>query len=219
MVTVLAAMVLFNPVNTLTPTEVRAGWQLLFDGQTTKGWHNFRSTGVRPGWKVVDGALMVADPGNAGDIVTDETYGWFELSIDVKIGKGQNSGIIFHAADSGDAMWHSGPELQIFDDQGAPGQQKTGWLYELYGSPVDALKPIGEWNTIRLVVTKEKGTTYVNGTKYYDFVLDSEDFLARVAKSKFGSMPNFAKVHRGSIGLQGDHGIVSFQNIKIRPIK
>ena len=47
----------------------------------------------------------------------------------------------------------------------------------------------------------------------------SDDFNARVAKSKFGSMPAFCKADVGSIGLQGDHGSIAFRNIKIRVIK
>ena len=46
-----------------------------------------------------------------------------------------------------------------------------------------------------------------------------DDFNARVAKSKFGKMPKFAKSDTGMIALQGDHGQVSFRNIKIRPIE
>jgi len=49
-------------------------------------------------------------------------------------------------------------------------------------------------------------------------VLGSEDFKSRVANSKFAKMPNFAKSDSGYIGLQGDHGEVSFRNIKIRPV-
>ncbi len=54
--------------------------------------------------------------------------------------------------------------------------------------------------------------------KYFDYVLGSEDFNARVAKSKFVRMPGFAKSNTGYLSLQGDHGQVSFRNIKIRPI-
>jgi hypothetical protein len=32
-------------------------------------------------------------------------------------------------------------------------------------------------------------------------------------------MPLFAKADKGYIALQGDHGQVSFRNIKIRPIE
>ena len=55
--------------------------------------------------------------------------------------------------------------------------------------------------------------------KYFEYVLGSDDFQQRVAKSKFGKMPLFAKSDNGYIALQGDHGQVSFRNIKIRPIQ
>ncbi|MDB6055575.1 MAG: yliI, partial [Verrucomicrobiales bacterium] len=58
----------------------------------------------------------------------------------------------------------------------------------------------------------------INGVKYFEYVLGSEDFNSRVAKSKFGSMPKFAKSDTGAITLQGDHGQVSFRNVKVRPI-
>ena len=58
----------------------------------------------------------------------------------------------------------------------------------------------------------------INGVKYFEYVLGSDDFNARVAKSKFSKMPNFAKANSGYIALQGDHGSVSFRNIKIRPL-
>ena len=51
-----------------------------------------------------------------------------------------------------------------------------------------------------------------------EHVLGSKDFNARVARSKFGKMPLFAKSNNGYFTLQGDHGQVSFRNIKIRPI-
>ena len=54
--------------------------------------------------------------------------------------------------------------------------------------------------------------------KYFEYVLNSEDFKSRVAKSKFAQMPYFAKSDTGYLGLQGDHGSISFRDIKIRPI-
>lgn len=219
MISVLAAAILLQTPNTLTAKEVRNGWRLLFDGQTTKGWHNFKEKDVRSGWVVKDGVLTSADPNNSGDIVTDDKFDWFELSLDFNIGKGQNSGVMFHCADDGEAMWHSGPEVQIYDHAAEPGVQITGYLYELYDSKVDASKPSGQWNNMHLWISPKKCWTEINGVKYYEYVLGSPDFVARVAKSKFADMPNFAKLTKGTIGIQGDHGMVSFRNIKIRPIK
>ena len=59
----------------------------------------------------------------------------------------------------------------------------------------------------------------MNGTKYVEYVMGSDDFNQRVAASKFGGMPKFAKAASGWLALQGDHGEVAFRNIKIRPLE
>lgn len=218
MIAALVALLALQAPNTLSDAEAKAGWQLLFDGKTTHGWHNFRKEGVSPGWVVKDGELVSENPGAAGDIVTTEKFGWFELLVDFKLTKGGNSGIMFHVQDMGEAAWHSAPEIQIYDHGTNNRVEKAGWLYSLYSSEVDAMKPVGEWNTFRILISKEKCQTDVNGVKYYEFVLDSDDFKARVAKSKFSAFDFFAKKHNGSIAIQGDHGVVSFRNIKVRKI-
>ena len=219
MLALLASAVLLQSPNVLSADETKAGWKLLFDGKTTAGWHNFKREGVAPGWVVKEGVLTSENPDIAGDIVSNEKFDWFEMTIDYRLTKGGNSGLMYHVADDGDATWHSGPEIQIYDDQGAEGAQKSGWLYQLYESKVDASHPAGEWNTIRILITPTKCETSLNGVKYYDYVLGSEDFKERVSRSKFAEMPQFGKIAKGSIGIQGDHGVVSFRNIKIRPIK
>jgi hypothetical protein len=219
MLIAVAALAMIQTPNALTPDEVKAGWKLLFNGTNTEGWHNYRAKGVRPGWVVKDGVLTSADIDRTGDIVTDEQFDWFELTLDYNLAKGQNSGVMYHVTDSGDTTWQSGPEIQLYDDQGAAGAEKSGWLYQLYESKVDSTKPAGEWNHLRILVSPQICETEVNGVKYYDYVLGSEDFWTRVKKSKFNAYPGFAKSNTGSIAIQGDHGVVSFRNIKIRPIK
>jgi hypothetical protein len=212
--------------NTLSAGEKAAGWQLLFDGQDLKGWHNFKKEGVRPGWEIKDGTIACVDPHNAGDIVTEGKYDWFELQLDYNISEGGNSGIMFHVTNDGGAAWATGPEFQLEDNEKAADKIRCGWLYALYQPPIDpktgktldATKPAGQWNHIRLLITPEKCEHEINGVKYFEYVLHSADFNDRVAKSKFGKMPNFAKFDSGYIALQGDHGQVSFRNIKIRPI-
>jgi hypothetical protein len=219
MLATLTALLALQGANSLTAEETKAGWKLLFDGKSTQGWHNFKAEGVRPGWQVKDGLLICAEPENAGDIVTKEKFDWFELKFDFNLSKGGNSGVMFHVADDGDATWHSGPEVQLYDHPLDGQNQITGWLYEIYPGTKDAAKPAGEWNTMRILVSPKKCETYVNGVKYYEYVLGSEDFKSRVAKSKFAGLPNFAKARTGSIALQGDHGVVSFRNMKIRPLR
>ena len=212
--------------NTLTEAEKAAGWKLLFNGKDYSGWHNFKREGVRPGWQVKDGAPVCVDPHDAGDIVTPEQYEWFELQIDYNISEGGNSGIMYHVTEQGNAAWATGPEFQLEDNAKAADPVRCGWLYALYqpptdpktDKPLDATKPSGEWNHIRLVISPEKCIHEINGVKYFEYQLGSEDFKARVAKSKFSRMPLFAKSDKGYIALQGDHGQVSFRNIKIRAL-
>ncbi len=214
-------------MDNLTKTEKAAGWTLLFNGTNLDGWHNFKHAGVRPGWQIKDGVLVCADPHDAGDIVTTDRFEWFELQLDYNISPGGNSGIMYHVTDAGNAVWATGPEFQLEDNAKAEDAQRCGWLYALYqppvdpktGKPIDATKPAGEWNHVRLVITPEKCEHYVNGVKYVEYILGSEDFNRRVAKSKFSQMPHFAKSNSGYIALQGDHGQVSFRNIKIRAIE
>ncbi|HET6248940.1 MAG TPA: DUF1080 domain-containing protein [Tepidisphaeraceae bacterium] len=222
----------YNPVagegaNTLTDDEKKAGWKLLFDGKTTDGWHTFKRTDVRPGWVIKDGTLFCKDPHNAGDLCTNDKYDWFELQLDYNISHAGNSGIMYHVTDKGGAVWATGPEFQLEDNTKAADQIRCGWLYALYQPPIDpktgktldATKPVGEWNHVRLLITPEKCEHEINGVKYFDYVLHSDDFNARVAKSKFASMKDFCKSDIGYVSLQGDHGSVAFRNIKIKPIE
>jgi hypothetical protein len=215
-------------VNQLTDAEKKAGWELLFDGKTLNGWSNFKRADIRPGWQVKDGTLACVDPRNAGDLVTAGQYDWFELSIEYNISKGGNSGILFHVSNDGRTTWATGPEIQLQDNFDAHDPQLCGWLYQLYkpeidpktNKPLDATKPAGEWNLIRVTIARPpaKSSVEVNGVKYFDFVYGSDDFNARIAKSKFKSMPGFAKSDKGFLALQGDHGSVAFRNIKLRPL-
>jgi len=133
---------------------------------------------------------------------------------------------MFHASNQERAAWATGPELQLEDNAKASDPQRCGWLYGLYkpendpatGKPVDATKPAGEWNRLRLLVTPEKCVHEINGVKYFEYVLGSDDFKRRVADSKFGKMKNFAKFDRGHLVFQGDHGKVSFRNMKLRVV-
>ncbi len=229
--TALAASLLPSTIvaadNALTEAEKAAGWVLLFDGKTLNGWSNFGKMDIKPGWRVKDGQLVCVDPHNAGDLVTAGKYGDFELQIDFKMGKGANSGIMYRVADTGSAAWATGPEIQLEDNAFAADAQKCGWLYALYQPPIDpktgktldTTHGAGEWNHLRVVISPKGCVHEMNGTKYVEYVIGSPDFNDRVAKSKFGSMPGFAKAPEGRIALQGDHGEVSFRNIKIRPLK
>ena len=178
--------------NTLSDEEQKAGWKLLFDGKTLDGWHNLHSKTTRPGWQVKDGTLACVDPHNAGDIVTSEKFGSFELSLEYNISVAGNSGIMYHVTDAGHHVWETGPEFQLEDNKKAADPIRCGWLYALYQPPIDpatgktldATKPVGEWNHVRLLISPEKCEHDINGVKYFDYVLNSPDFKARVGQEQ-----------------------------------
>jgi len=207
------------PVNELTDAEQKADWKLLFNGRDFDGWHSFKHDDVLAGWQIRDGAITCADPHNAGDLCTNDRYGAFELAIDYNISAGGNSGIMYHVTDAAGATWATGPECQLLDNKDGKDPQKSGWLYGLYRTDVDATKPAGEWNHVRLLITPAKCEHELNGVKYFEYVLGSDDFKQRLAHSKFASMSKFASSDSGFVSLQGDHGSISFRNVKIRPIE
>jgi len=204
-------------LNAISSEEAAQGWKLLFDGKTTKGWHNYRKDTVGSGWKVIDGALVRAEKG-AGDILTNEEYGAFELSLDYKISPAGNSGVIYHVKNTGNTPWQTGPEIQIQDNIDGHDPQKCGWLYQLYPSEVDATKPPGQWNTLRVVITPDKCEHYMNGVKYCEYVKGSDDWKKKVAASKFSKFEGFGEPTEGYLCLQDHNDEVAYRNIKIRPL-
>jgi hypothetical protein len=210
--------------NRLTAAEKKAGWRLLFDGKTTKGWRGYQKEEMPAGWKVVGGALTLVDKG-AGDIVTVDELADFELMIDWRIAEGGNSGIMYRVGESEKAPYLTGPEYQVLDDerhpdanQGAPGTRKAGSLYDMYPVEKKVAKPAGQWNSARIVVNGKMVEHWLNGTKVVSAQIASPDWNERMAKSKWAKVEKFAKLDRGHIDLQ-DHGDkVEYRNIKVREI-
>jgi len=205
--------------NELTEAERAAGFRLLFDGESTDGWMAYGGGPVGEGWRIEDGALVRAEAG-AGDLVTEEVFGDFELRLEWSVAPGGNSGIFFHVADGYGAVWETGPEMQILDNERhADGQSpltSAGSCYALLAPEYDATYPPGQWNEVRIVVDGAEGELWLNGELQCRFDRDSERWADLVAGSKFASMPDFGRLREGRIALQ-DHGDeVRFRSIRIR---
>ena len=217
--------------NTLTQAEKDAGWQLLFDGKTTDGWKGYNKDSFpTKGWHIEDGVLYVEasnteEAGFGGDIVTTESFDNFELSLDFMLSDTANSGILYRVIETDDPIWHNAPEYQLLDDPTyiAMGTMDmtthlTGDNYDMQSAMARPLKPVGEWNTARIVVNGPLVEHWLNGQKMLEYELWSPEWEAQYKASKFRDYPAYGRTQRGPIGLQ-DHGHrVSFRNIKIRPI-
>ncbi len=212
-----------TPNNTLTPQEKAAGWRLLFDGTSTKGWHTFHRDKV-VGWDVKDGELIAlgqgGDRANA-DIVTNDEFENFELEVDWKLSPQANSGIFYDVVEKGyDAAYATGPEYQLIDDAGWPDElepwQHTAANYAMHPPSTQMAKPVGQWNHTRIVVNHGHVEHWLNGVKVVEYEMWTPDWQQRVQAGKWKDYPGYGKAKRGKIGLQ-DHGNkVYFRNIKIR---
>jgi hypothetical protein len=217
--------------NCLTEEEKQAGWRLLFDGKTTEGWRGYKMDKMPPGWKVIDGALVRVSGGAGGkgagggdDIITVEQFDDFELQLEWKImDRAGNSGIILRASEDALTSWHTGPEMQILDNAAYPGRnvrQLAGACYDLYAAEKDVSRPRGEWNAVRVVADGNRVEHWLNGVKLFEYVLGSDDWKERVAKSKFRNMDRFRNPPtKGHICLQDHTARIEYRNIKIRPLR
>ncbi len=208
--------------NFLTPAEEEAGWQLLFDGSTTNGWHTYGQDTVLSGWSVDDGALHFAPGGEGGDLVTAATYGDFELSMDWKIAACGNSGVFYRARETDDEIYWNAVEMQVLDNtchsDAATVSHQAGAVYDLYEPSADVTLDAGEWNHARVVARGPHIEHWLNGTKVAEYDTSSDDWKAKIAASKFATLEGYGMNPSGIIGLQ-DHGNeVWFRNIKIRPL-
>ena len=211
-------------VNSLTESERRSGWELLFDGDSTEHWRNYKKESLSDGWQVINGAITRVAKG-AGDIVTKKQYDAFELSLEYQISKAGNSGVMFHVQENSNSPWHTGPEIQVQDNVDGHDPQKAGWLYQLYqpgrdqnGNVIDATRPAGEWNQLYIRINGNDCEVCMNGVRYYHFKLGDKNWEQKVSASKFTKFENFGSSGSGHICLQ-DHGDkVAYSNIKVREL-
>lgn len=225
-----------NSLNSLTEYEKSNGWKLLFNGQNSDGWKGaYKETFPESGWSVNDGLLTIAatdgsESTNAGDIVTKEQFSAFDLAFEFRLTEGANSGLkYFVTLSEGNKGSAIGLEYQVLDDDNHPdakmgidGNRTMSSLYDLIKADKNArfIKPVGEWNKGRVVVTPDnKVTHYLNGVKVLEYERGSQEYRDLVAKSKYAKWDNFGEAPEGHILLQ-DHGNeVSFKNIKIKSLK
>ncbi|MEH3039131.1 MAG: DUF1080 domain-containing protein [Sphingomonas paucimobilis] len=227
----MASPVLAQPAkertNVLTAKERAQGWKLLFNGRDLSGWRSFDGSAPASTWTVRDGtlALTKADGQMSGtDLVTADMFGAFELTLDWKVERGGNSGILYLARRMPDAplLYQTGLEMQVLDDAGhSDGKiptHRAGSLYDMTVPPAGVLRPAGSWNHARLLVENGRIRQWLNGTPTADVSYGDDAWRKRVAASKFAKMRQFGTFSSGVIGLQ-DHGEpVAFRNIKLRRI-
>jgi hypothetical protein len=212
--------------NSLSPVEKKNGWQLLFDGKTTEGWHGYNLKIFPDCWAVEDGSLTMNTTGSSEslDILTAKKYRNFALSLEYKLTRAANSGIIYQIAEDPKYKfpYETGPEFQVIDHENWPDKledwQINGANYAMYPPLVKPYKPLGEWNQLFLVVKGNSVTQILNGQVVVKYEKYSDEWKKLKNSGKWTNFPDWGKFDEGFISLQNHGTKVWYRSIKIKEI-
>ena len=213
-----------NNENSLTPTEIDEGWELLFDGSSLDGWKL-----ATPGtWKVSNGTIShggMEAGGARGMLWTSENYGDFILKCDFKIEPECNSGIFFRVGDI-ESPVQTGFEMQVIDSftrpmNGPMATHSCGALYDIVAPSHNMARPAGEWNQAEITCKDNIISISLNGDQVVSTVnLDeyTEPLLNIDGTQNKFNLPLKDFPRSGKIGFQQHGGMVWFRNIKIKKL-
>ena len=215
--------------NQLTAKEKAAGWQLLFDGKSLNGWRVYakKDTPIA-GWQASDGTLRCfatpkGEKAVGHNIITEKKFNDFELAWEWKLPPAGNNGIKYFVTEA--RTKSPGHEYQMLDDNAHPdakmgARRQTASFYEVLPPAADKpLKPIGEWNSSKIVVRGNNVEHWLNGKKVLTYECGSEAVKAGVAQSKFKNDAGFGEKIVGHIMLTYHNDDCWYRNIKIRELK
>jgi hypothetical protein len=174
------------------------------------------------GWKAEEGGLLVCGNGHGSDIYTEQKFTDFELHVEF-LGTG-NSGVYLQGryeiqVDNSfgakpKIIEKDGKKIEVFDSH------QCGAIYGRIAPSKNMAKPPKEWQSFDVVfkgargengkVTQKARVTLVwNGEK----VIDNAEI-----EGPTGAALDGKTTEPGPLLLQGDHGKVTFKNVKIKPL-
>ena len=164
----------------------------LFDGNNLEGWTR---TG-EANWSLVEGAVTADKGGKTPSyLVSKESYGDFDLSVEFWATADANSGVFLRASDPAKVGAATAYEVQIADAR--TDGTGTGSITDL-ARVLPPLKTAGQWNRFEITARGTQLTVILNGKP--------------VASAQS------AKYARGPIALQHVTGTVKFRRVEIRPL-
>ncbi len=202
------------------------GATVLFNGNGLDAFRSYKADTLPQGW-AVEGDVLHVLPTKGGDLMTKEQFEDFELSYEWKTSPGGNSGVIYKVLETKGPAWHTGYESQILDDavhgDGKNPKTSSGSLYALIAPGAKkTLKPVGEWNTAKIIVKGTHGEHWLNGEKVVEYEQGSPELAALIAESKFSKIKDpevpFGSVKKGHICFQAHGQEVWFRNITIKKL-
>ena len=178
-------------------------FQPLFNGKDFTGW-KLRNPNGHHSWSILPGGVLknTVEKGEHGtDLVTEKKFWNFTVRYEYMTPENSNSGFYLRGRH----------ELQILGDHksGEASISGNGSIYNFKAPDKFITKPSGEWQTAEATIIGNRITVIMNGVKIHGNV--------ECTKATGSEIDN--KVNEpGPIFLQGDHGTVSFRNIRIKEL-
>ncbi|HLH56625.1 MAG TPA: DUF1080 domain-containing protein [Verrucomicrobiae bacterium] len=177
----------------------------LFNGKDLTGWRLTDPNAVN-GWSVENGLLVnnpVQEEGkhkNYGNLRTDKEFEDFNLKVEVRVSKGENSGVYLRGI----------YEVQVADTYGKPlDPHNMGAIYSRIKPTMSAEKPPGEWQTLDITFVERHATVILNGKK----IIDNQPVLGCTGGALWSDV-----LKPGPIYLQGDHTGIQYKSLVLRPV-
>lgn len=188
-----------------------AGFRQLFNGKDLEGWQ-----GAVDGYFVENGEL-VCKQGSGGVLFTKEEFSDFEARLEFLLPPGGNNGLAIRYPGQGRASVDAMCEIQILDDEAEKystldPRQYTGSVYGMLAPKRGHLKPTGEWNEMRVIVSGATIVVHLNGIE----ILNGD--VSKVTKFKDDQVHPGKDRTQGYFGFAGHDDPVRFRNIRIKPI-
>lgn len=189
----------------MTEAESRQGFVELFDGKSFDGWKHDGN------WKIEERAFFRATDGGSLTYKRKTVPDDFELRFEWKVSKGCNSGVYYRPGQV---------EYQVLDNVDSPygenPRQSAAALFFCMATSKDATRPVGQWNSGRVVCKGTMIQHWLNGEKVLDF-----DYT----NPKWAEMVQLLTIRGGDLSGRGgelwlqDHGQpVWYRNLRWREI-
>lgn len=147
-------------------------------------------------FQMIDGVMV--NTASGGNLVTNQKFNDFKLSVEFKYPEGSNSGIYLRGRH----------ELQIEDSKGRTDIVSLGGIYGFIAPSVYAAKNPGEWQTYEVTLVGRHVTVVLNGI---------EVISNRSIPGITGGSLDSKEGEPGPLMIQGDHGPVEFRKFVITP--
>lgn len=210
---------------------------ILFNGKDLVGW-KLRNPQLAQTWKVVsevkldannpkllvgsgqggslEAALFRGPIDHGSDIMTEKEFGDCQLHIEFMVPKGSNSGVYLMGR----------YEIQVLDSFGRPDNQLNmgdcGAIYSARVPTVNASKAPGEWQSFDITFRAPRfdaAGKKTENARFIKVVFNGKTIHENVeVKGGTGGEIGPEKA-TGPVMLQGDHGIVAYRNIWVKPLE